>query len=64
MIYLADFMDDILNKFPGGVIVAGGDVYRLDPDELCLLTGWKALVSFPTRGDSILDNVFSKFIVI
>ena len=23
------------------------------------MIGWKALVSFPTRGDSILDNVFT-----
>ena len=59
MIYLVDFMDNILDKFPGGVIVPGGDVNRLDPDELCSMTGWKALVSFPTRGDSILDNVFT-----
>ena len=55
VIYLADLMGDILDKFPGGVIVAGGDVNRLDPDELCSMTGWKALVCFPTRGDSILD---------
>ena len=59
MIYLVDLMDNILDKFPGGVIVAAGDVNRLDPDELCSMTGWKALVSFPTRGDSILDNVFT-----
>ena len=59
MIYLVDLMDNILDKFPGGVIVAGGDVNRLDPDELCSMTGWKALVSFPTRDDSILDNVFT-----
>lgn len=58
-LYLADLMDNILDKFPGGVIVAGGDVDRLDPDELCCMTGWKALVSFPTRGDSVLDNVFT-----
>ena len=32
MIYLVDLMDNILDKFPGGVIVASGDVNRLDPD--------------------------------
>ena len=30
MIYLVDLMDNILDKFPGGVIVAGGDVNWLD----------------------------------
>ena len=36
-----------------------GDINQLDPEELCSMTGWKALVNFPTRGDSILDNVFT-----
>jgi hypothetical protein len=31
-------------------IVIGGDVNQLKISELCLMTGWEALVDFVTRG--------------
>ncbi|XP_048578062.1 uncharacterized protein LOC116601437 [Nematostella vectensis] len=52
-------MDNALDQHPGLTIVIGGDVNQLDVQELCMLTGWNALVTFPTRGDSYLDNVFT-----
>ena len=52
-------MDNALDQHPGLTIVTGGDVNQLDVNELCLLTGWNALVDFPTRGDAFLDNVFT-----
>ena len=32
---------------------------RLDLTRLKRITGWTALVDFPTRGDSFLDNCFT-----
>ena len=57
--YLTHLMDNALDQHPGLTIVAGGDVNRLDTNELIVLTGWDALVDFPTRGDTYLDKVFT-----
>lgn len=57
--YVVNFMDNALDQHPGLTIVTGGDVNHLDVNELCLLTGWNALVDFPRRGDAFLDNVFT-----
>lgn len=45
-------MDNALDQHPGLTIVAGGDVNRLDTNELIVMTGWDSLVDFPTRGDA------------
>ena len=52
-------MDNALYQHPGLTIVAGGDVNRLETNELILMTGWDSLVVFPTRGDAYLDKVFT-----
>ena len=59
MQYLTHLMDNALDQHPGLTIVAGGDVNRLDTNELILMTGWDSLVVFPTRGDAYLDKVFT-----
>ena len=53
MDYLVNFFDTMLNIS----IVCSGD--RLDLTRLRRITGWTALVDFPTRGDSIMDNCFT-----
>ena len=58
--YLTHLMDNALDQHPGLTIVAGGDVNRLDTNELIVMTGWDSLVDFPTRGDAYLDKVFTK----
>ena len=45
-----------LDSYPYGVILCGGDVNKLNLDQLSTLSGLAALVDFPTRGNSILDN--------
>ena len=50
--YLTHLMDNALDQHPGLTIVAGGDVNRLDTNELIVMTGWDSLVDFPTRGDA------------
>ena len=52
-------MDNALDQHPGLTMVAGGDVNRLDTNELIVMTGWDSLVDFPTRGDVYLDKVFT-----
>ena len=59
MQYLINIVDNALEKQPGMAIVIGGDVNQLKISELCLMTGWEALVDFPTRGEAILDNVLT-----
>lgn len=56
MQYLINIVDNALEKQPGMAIVVGGDVNQLKISELYLMTGWEALVDFPTRGEAILDN--------
>ena len=48
--------DVFLDSYPYGVILCGGDVNKLNLDQLSTLSGLAALVDFPTRGNSILDN--------
>ena len=45
-----------MEKHPSTVIVFAGDMNRLDISRLGELTGWNALVDFPTRGNARLDN--------
>ena len=54
-----NFFDTMLDKHPNISIVCGGDLNRLDLTRLKRITGWTALVDFPTRGDSFLDNCFT-----
>ena len=56
MNYLIDNTDNVLDAHPQTVIVLGGDFNQLDMDGLQQLSGWYALVDFPTPGDSHLDN--------
>ena len=59
MDYLVNFFDTMLDKHPNISIVCGGDLNRLDLTRLKRITGWTALVDFPTRVDSFLDNCFT-----
>jgi hypothetical protein len=59
MEYLINMVDNALEKHPGMAIVIGGDLNQLTISELCLMTGWEALVDFVTRGEAILDNVLT-----
>ena len=52
-------MDNALDQHPGLTIVAGGNVNRLDTNEVIVMTGWDSLVDYPTRGDAYLDKVFT-----
>ena len=45
-----------MEKHPSTVVVFAGDMNRLDISRLEELTGWNALVDFPTRGNARLDN--------
>ena len=49
MDYLVNFFDTMLDKHPSISIVCGGDLNRLDLTRLKRITGWTALVDFPTR---------------
>ena len=54
--YVTDTVDEFLGHRPGGLVVCGGDLNRLDLEKLSSLSSLRALVDFPTRGDSILDK--------
>ena len=54
--HIINFLDNTLNKDPNTVFVCGGDLNLLDLNRLQSMSGWKALVDFPTRGDACLDN--------
>ena len=45
-----------MDKDPNTVFVCGGDLNHLDLNRLQSMSGWKALVDYPTRGDACLDN--------
>lgn len=47
--YLVHVADNVLDKHPGMSIVTGGDINQFDPNELCFMTGWYALVNFPNK---------------
>ena len=59
LLYLTHLMDNALDQHPGLTMVAGGDVNRLDTNELIVMIGWDSLVDFPTRGDAYLDKIFT-----
>ena len=54
-----NIVDNELDEHPQTVVVCGGDLNKLNIDRLEKLTGWNAMVDFPTRGLSCLDNCFS-----
>ena len=53
---LLSFVDQTMDVYPGTVVVCGGDLNQLNIKQFEQLTGWDALVDFPTRGESRLDN--------
>ena len=59
MNYLLSFVDQTMDSHPGTVVVCGGDLNQLNIKQFEQLTGWNALVDFPTRGKSRLDNCLS-----
>lgn len=59
MDYLVNFFDIMLGKHPNISIVCNGDLNHLDLTRLKRITGWNALVDFPTQGNSFLDNCFT-----
>ena len=54
-----NIVDNELDEHPQTVVVCGGDLNKLNIDRLEKLTGWNAMVDFPTRGLSCLDNCLS-----
>ena len=58
MSYLISIVHDTQDKHPDSVFVCGGDLNRLDLNQLqaTSISGWNVLVDFPTRGDAHLDN--------
>ena len=56
MSYIISIVDNVLDNHPNAVMICGGDLNRLDLQEFKALSGWDALVGFPTRGDACLDN--------
>ena len=56
MSFLVDFTDNVLDAHPQTVIVLGGDFNQMDMDRLQEMSGWNAMVDFPTCGESHLDN--------
>jgi hypothetical protein len=55
-IYLSESIDAYLNVSPNSVVVCGGDFNQLDIEHLQTMIDITALVGFPTRKDSTLDN--------
>ena len=56
---IIDLEDSILESFADGLFVSGGDLNQMDITRFESLSGWRLLVSFPTRGESCLDNCFT-----
>jgi hypothetical protein len=58
MNYIVNFVDNRLDNLPGTVVVCGGDINQLNVKCLEELPEGQlaALVNFPTRGNSCLDN--------
>ena len=56
MSYVIELVDFQLDKHPNTLVLCGGDLNRLDMHEFRAMSGWNALVDFPTRGDACLDN--------
>ena len=59
MNHLLSFVDQTMDSHPGTVVVCGGDLNQLNIKQFEQLTGWNALIDFPTRGESRLDNCLS-----
>ena len=59
MSYIIELADNALDSHPDTVIVCGGGVNKMGLNQLQQLSGWYALVNFPTRGKSCLDNVLT-----
>ena len=56
---LLSSVDQTMDVHLGTVVVCGGDLNQLNIKQFEQLTGWNALVDFPTRGESRLDNCLS-----
>ena len=54
--YLTDISDLFLDGSPDGTVMIGGDLNNMNLGKLSALSGLTALVDFPTKGTSILDN--------
>ena len=54
--YLTDISDLFLDSSPDGTVMIGGDLNNMNLNKLSALSGLTALVDFPKRGTSILEN--------
>ena len=54
--YLTYISDLFLDGSPDGTVMIGSDLNNINLDKLSALSGLTALVDFPTKGTSILDN--------
>ena len=54
--YLTDISDLFLDGSPDGTVMIGGDLNNMNLNKLSALSGLTALVDFPRRGTSILNN--------
>ena len=54
--YLTYISDLFLDGSPDGTVMIGSDLNNINLDKLSALSGLTALVDFPTRSTSILDN--------
>lgn len=51
-----------MDSHPGTVVVCGGDLNQLNIKQFEQLTGWNALVDFPMRVESRLDDCLSNHV--
>ena len=58
MSYIIDLVDSFLESFPDGLFVCGGDLNQMDIIRFESLSGWRPLVSFPTRGEVVPGQLF------
>ena len=56
MNYIVNFVDNVLDNLPRTYVVCGGDLNKLNVKCIEELSGYTALVDFPTRKITCLDN--------
>jgi hypothetical protein len=59
MEYLITSLDSVLVRFPNAGIMLVGDFNRLDYQFLCNHSNLQQIVKNPTRGNAILDLIFT-----
>ena len=59
MSYIIDLVDSFLESFTDGLFVCGENLNQMDIIRFKSLSGWRPLVSFPTRGELCLDYCFT-----